>query len=346
MRSSNENSVASANAWRGLGKILAHAFLAIGLGAVALLARAPDTAPSTADRDEHSAAEQGFDLLMDGNPDAAIQLFHQIQQNDPQSPLGYLLDAEALWWKIYYSTARLLEPDVFDVAWASSSPYDYHFSDLIRVANSRAEERIRAGQDVARNTLYQGMAYALTARLDGLRGRDLATSRAGKKMRALLLSSLHMDPNLIDANLGLGIYNYYIDTLPAPLKLFRMLDNLPAGNRNMGLEMLQRTAQHGDLLRGEAKFYLAKDYSLDGEKKYQQALELFQELARSFPHNQLWALLAANMEARLGKSDRADSLYREVFKDTEKADSQSDTVVHLAARDVLVRSHPREAIGQ
>jgi len=320
--------------------------MAVALGGGLSPGRAPDSNSPAAPFNEHALAARGFDLLMDGNPDAAIQLFRQIQQNDPQSPLGYLLEAEALWWKIYYSTARLLEPDVFDVAWASSSPYDFHFSDLIRVATARAEAHIRAGQDVARNTLYQGMAYALSARLDGLRGRDLATSRAGRKMRGLLLAALKMDPKLTDANLGLGIYDYYIDTLPAPLKLLRVLDNLPPGNRDLGLELLNKTAMDGDLLRAEAKFYLAKDYSLDGEKQYQRALVLFQEMSRSYPHNQLWTLLAANMEGHLGKSEYADAHYREVFKETEKQDSPSDGVVHLIARDILVRTHPREAFGR
>lgn len=314
-----------------------------GLG-VGLLA--DNTADPDNDFADRERARRGFDLLMEGDPDAALIIFHQIQQSDPQSPLGYLLDAEALWWKIYYSTAHLTDPDVFDVARVNASPFDSHFSDLIRVATTRAEVRIRAQQDVARNTLYEGMAYALTARLDGLRGKDLGTGRAGKKMRTLLLSALNMDPNLTDANLGLGIYDYYIDTLSAPLKLLRVLDDLPAGNRALGLQLLQKTADRGDLLRGEAKFYLAKNYSRESERKYRQALELLQELSRDYPHNPLWTLLAASMETRLGETARADALYRQVFRDTERSDSQAEGAVHTAARDVLVRLHPQESFGR
>jgi tetratricopeptide (TPR) repeat protein len=301
-----------------------------------------DTDKDFADRQN---ARRGFELLMNGDLDAADSVFHEIQRSDPQSPLGYLLEADALWWKIYYSTAHLLDPDVFDVAAQDVSPFDSHFADLIRVATTRAEIRIRGQQDVARNTLYAGMAYALLARLDGLRGKDFATSRAGKKMHSALLSAVEMDPNLIDANLGLGTYDYYVDTLSVPLRLLRVLGSLPAGNRARGLQLLQMTAERGDLLCGEAKFYLAKDYSRPSEKKYRQSLELFQQLSRDYPQNPLWTLLSASLENHLGEATRADDLFRQVFKDTEKQSSPAERAAHQAAREVLVRQHPRESFA-
>jgi len=315
---------------------------ALGLGPSPLAAKAQD--PSR-DADDRERARPGFNLLMDGDADAAISVFRQIQQSDPQSPIGYLLEGEAIWWKIYYSTAHLLDPDVFDVASVDVSPYDFHYFDLVRVATMRAEAGIRAQQDVARNTLYEGMAHALTAHLDGLRGKDFSTARAGKKMRALLLSAINMDPTLTDANLGLGIYDYFVDTLPIPMKVLRVLGDLPPGNRTLGLQLIQKTAEHGDLLRGEAKFYLAKNDSRESENRHRQSLELFQELARDYPHNPLWPLLSASRLARLGQSQQADALYREVFRVTAKKNSQPDRAVHLAARELLVRAHPRESFG-
>lgn len=154
----------------------------------------PDADGALADR---QAARRGFDLLMNGDPDAAIIIFHQIQQIDPQSPLGYLLEAEALWWNIYYSTAHLLDPDVFDVATVEVSPLDFHFADLIHVATTRAEIRIRSKQDVARNTLYEGMAYALTARLDGLREETSAPAGPARKCAPFCSRPCRWTPTLL-----------------------------------------------------------------------------------------------------------------------------------------------------
>lgn len=102
------------------------------------------------------------------------------------------------------------------------------------------------------------------------------------------------------------------------------------------------TAERGDLLRGEAKFYLAKNYSRPNEKKCRESLELFQQLSRDYPHNPLWILLCASLENHLGQARRADELFRQVFRDTQKQSSPAERAVHQTAREVLVRQHPRE----
>ena len=290
------------------------------------------------DSEEREYARRGIDLLMDGDLEAAIQVFHEVQQKDSKSPLGYLLEAQAIWWKIYLTTADLLDPDVFDVARQDVSPLDSHFSDLTNVAIKLSEARIRAQQDVARNILYEGMAYGLGARLSGLRGKDLSTTRAGKKMRALLLSALKLDPQLNDAYLGLGTYNYFIDTLPPAIKFLRILGDVPGGNRELGFQQIQRASEKGDLVRAEAKFFLAKNYSRETEKKYKQSLELFQGLARDYPHNPLWILLSADMQLHLGNAPAGDALLGEVIKNTKGKNSEMDQAVSRTAEKALART--------
>jgi len=305
---------------------------AIGHSAAPHVAAGQEPIPDSQDREY---ARRGVDLLMDGDLDAAIQIFHQVQQYDTKSPLGYILEAQAIWWKIYFATADLLDPDVFDVARQEISPLDSHFSDLTNVAIKLSEARIRAGEDVPRNTLYEGMAYGLGARLNGMRGKDLPTTRAGKKMRTLLLSALKMDPALTDANLGLGTYNYYIDTLSPAIKILRILGDVPGGNRETGIQQLKQASESGDLVRGEAKFFLAKNYSRETEKKYRQSQELFQGLAREYPHNPLWMLLSASMLIRSGNTSAGDALLRLVIKNTEGKNSETEQAVHRTAEKAL-----------
>ena len=289
---------------------------------------------------------QGLDLMMDGDLDGAIRIFRDIQARDPQSPLGYLLEADATWWRIYYSTANLVDPDVFAAPDLPTTSYDSHFKDLINATISKSETRIRAQQDVARNYLYQGMAYALRARLEGLRDRDLPTARAGKKMRALLLRALQLDPNLTDAYLGVGIYNYFVDTLSAIVKILSWLIGLPGGSRVQGLQQLQLTAEKGDLARGEAKFYLAKDYSRANERQYERALELFQQLAREYPNNPLWSMVMGSLHCRMGHVQECETLYRQVYRQTAGKESEVNQALRRAARNTLQRRHPREKFGE
>src|ERR1700756_5480821 len=72
---------------------------------------------------ERQYAARGVEMMMDGDLDGAIEVFRQIQRKDYQSPLGYLLESDATWWKIYYSTANLIDPDVFAATDLPTTPY-------------------------------------------------------------------------------------------------------------------------------------------------------------------------------------------------------------------------------
>jgi hypothetical protein len=308
----------------------------------AAVAGAPRPAPQIKQVSEIETARRGIDALMDGDPDAAIQIFHAVQESDPASPLGDLLVADAVWWKIYFASGNLIDPDVFDVVNSQMTPYDSQFDGLIDSAVRKAQSRIAANQDVARNELYLGMAYGLQARLAGMRGQDLPAARAGKKMRATLLDALAKDPNLNDAYLGVGIYNYFVDTLPAIVKLIRWFIGLPGGSREEGLRQIERTARQGHLARGEAMFYLAKDFSRPYENQYAKSLELFQELARQYSHSGLWKILVGSLEIRLGRVAEGEALYREVLKETAGANSEAARAFHRAALKALREQHPSD----
>src|SRR5574337_535326 len=223
----------------------------VSLLAAAIVARAA-ARPQTSGTEEIKVAQQGLDLLMNGDSEAAIKAFGKIQSNDPDSALGYLMEANALWWEIYLTTGNLIDPDVFVVSSGSSSPYDARFNKLVDTAIARARANRNAKRDVARNYLYEGMAYALRGRLASLRQSNLAAARAGKQMRSLLISALHEDRNLRDAYAGLGLYDYFVDTLPTIVKLLRWMIGLPGGSRERGLHEIEYAAKYGELTRGEA----------------------------------------------------------------------------------------------
>ncbi len=303
-------------------------------------------APPQADQELRKEGVRGLNLLLDGDPPAAIEVFRQVQAKDPQSPLGYLLEADAIWWKIYFETGNLVDPDVFEAVNTLITPYDSHFNDLLTIAIGKSEAGLESKQDVARSYLYLGMTYALQARLLGLRGKDdLATARAAKKMRAALLKSLQLDPNIEDANAGLGIYNYFVDTLPTIVKILSIFIALPGGNRELGLKQLSEAAQHGELTCGDSKFYLAKNYSRTNEKLYGKSLQLFGELRHDYPNNPLWPLIVGSLHFRLGHIQQGEALYREVLQQTAGKPGDVQQAVHRAAREALQRRHPDEKLS-
>jgi tetratricopeptide (TPR) repeat protein len=289
-----------------------------------------------------AVTHQGIYQMMDGNLRGAITDFQQVEREDPQSPLGYLLDADANWWKIYYSTANLIDPDVFDVVSSDTTPYDGQFETLVRTSIQKAENRVNAKQDVARSYLYEGMAYALEGRLDGLRAKDLATARAGKKMHSLLLTALSLDPHLTDAYAGLGLYNYFVATLPAIVRMLRFLIGLPGGNREQGIQELYEAAEHGELVRAEAKFYLAKDFTRKSELQFAKSRDLFHQLAQEFPDNPFWKLMVASVNMRMGERNSGEAMYRQILSQTAGGNSIVTQAVHRQVAEALDRLHPGE----
>jgi tetratricopeptide (TPR) repeat protein len=282
-------------------------------------------------------AVRGMNRVMDGDFDRAIEIFRQIQKSDPESPLGYVLEADANWWKIYLTEADLIDPDVFEALSEAVTPFDSDFRRLDELAIGKAEMRIHAHQDEARSYLYEGLAYGLRARLEALRDHALATARAGKKLRSLSFAALKLDPNLNDAYFGIGLYNYFEDTLPTYVKMLRFLILLPGGDRLDGLRQIQQAMEKGRLVTAEAKFNLAKDYSRPIDRQFAKSLELFRQMEQEYPHNPLWKLLTGSTELRMGHIKEGETLYRQVIDHTAKPQSEIWKPLHQQAERALAR---------
>jgi tetratricopeptide (TPR) repeat protein len=282
-------------------------------------------------------AVQGMSKLMDGDFDSALGIFRQIQKSDPESPLGYLLEADANWWKIYLTEANLIDPDVFEALSEAPTPYDADFKRLDELAIHKAEAHIQAHQDEARNYFYEGLAYGVRARLEALRDHALATARAGKKLRNLSLAALKLDPDLVDAWFGVGLYNYFVDTLPTYVKMLRFLILLPGGDRFAGLRQIQQAMEKGHLVNAEARFHLAKDYSRPITLQYTRSLELLGQMEQEYPHNPLWKLLVGSLELRMGQVKEGETLYQQVVDDTAHPYSELWKPLHQQAERALAK---------
>jgi tetratricopeptide (TPR) repeat protein len=279
----------------------------------------------------------GMNELMDADFDHAMETFRQIQKSDPESPLGYLLEADVNWWKIYLTEGNLIDPDVFEALSEAVTPYDADFKRLDELAIRNAETRIHAHQDEAYSYFYQGLAYGLRTRLEALRDHALATARDGKKLRNLSLAALKLDPNLNDAYFGVGLYNYFEDTLPTYVKMLRFLILLPGGDRLEGLRQIQRAMEKGQLVTSEAKFHLAKNYSRSFDQQFAKSLELFRQMEQQYPHNALWKLLAGGSELRMGDVKEGEALYRQVIDETANSQSEIWKPLHQQAERALAR---------
>ena len=269
-------------------------------------------------------------LMYSGKLDQAILSARKVESERPDHPLGYLLEAEALWWKIYCTSAERKYNTIDAWSHARGPEDDAYFALADKVAGL-AEASI-AKSDTAEMELYAGMGYALRARLLGLRYEKRPTARAGVEARRHLLRCLELDPDLMDAYTGLGLYNYYVDTLSAMAKMLRFFMGIPGGNKHEGLHQLEMAAAKGELTQTEARFYMAKNLRNYDRDYARAATGTAAPLTSEFPKNPLFLLLAGDIAAKLGHNDEAAARFRAASEAPVEDHACAEQVQKLSAR--------------
>jgi tetratricopeptide (TPR) repeat protein len=248
-----------------------------------------------------------IDKIYSFDLEAALQGARNLQQERPDHPLGYLLESEAIWWKIWCTTADFK----YGMTEARRRPKlaaDQHYFDVAAKVSSTAEAQVKA-HETAGMQFYAGMGDALAARLHGLRGESRATARAGVRARAHFLRAVQLEPGLADADFGLGLYNYYVDTLSALARFLRFFMGIPGGSKQDGVGQLQHAIADGVLTPSAARFYLAINLHRYDEQ-YERALAVLGPLSDKYPSNPLFQLARGDLYAKLNRKDQALDCYR------------------------------------
>lgn len=247
--------------------------------------------------------EKIYSFDLDGAQEAA----RQFQKEHPEHPLGYLLESDALWWR-FWCTAAEFKYGMSDARHRSKLAADQHYLELAATASSLASAQIQKG-DSAEMQFYAGMADAAAARLYALRGENRNTARFGVRAREHFLRAKTLDPSLADADFGLGLYNYYVDTLSAMAKILRFFMGIPGGSKQEGIRLLEHAISDGVLTPNIARFYLAMNLHRY-DQQYERALTAISPLAEKYPSNPLFQLARGDLYAKLGRKPQALLCYR------------------------------------
>ena len=248
-----------------------------------------------------------IDKIYSGDLRSGREAAVQLETEQPEHPLGYLLEAEAIWWNIWCTSAEFKYGMTFPRHRAKLAA-DRHYLELASQVTALAEKQI-AQHDSAEMEFYAGMGEALAARLYGIRGENRNTARSGVRAREHLLKALDIDPDFADAEFGLGLYNYYIDTLSAIARVLRFFMGIPGGSKKEGIRQLDHAMQSGELSPLEARFYLAINLH-NYDQQYEHALEVIGPLVEKYPANPLFRLAEGDLYAKLGRKEKARDSYR------------------------------------
>lgn len=154
-------------------------------------------------------------------------------------------------------------------------------------ARNMALERVKTSPDDPDGlfvlTLADGMRGDFEVLIEKRQLSGLALIRRAEKEATRLLA---VRADAQDAYVALGAANYIIGCLPA-YKRFLLWFGGVRGDRRRGMDQLQVTADRGHYLRPLAKALLALAAEREGQRD--RARTLFEDLAREFPANPIFA---------------------------------------------------------
>jgi hypothetical protein len=272
-------------------------------------------------------ALKAMDKIYGGDPDAALVIAHNIEEAKPDHPLGYLLEAEAIWWKRYCAACEI-KYGMVD-AWKRSKESDD--AEYLKLTDSviRLAQAQLAQSETAEMHTYAGLGWALKVRVYALRAEYRNAARTAVNGRTEMLAALKLDPDMADATAALGVYNYYVETVSPIVKVLRIFMGIPGGDKQTGVKQMEVGMNQGLFLAVDARFILSRALRTY-DQKYERALAVAEPLVSRYPHNPMFLLLAGNLNAELGRKEKASEYFHAALATSVPDDACSARTRDLA----------------
>ncbi len=237
--------------------------------------------------------DAGFRDLYELNFQEARSQFLAYEKARPQDPLGVAAEAASHLYEQFnakgvFTSAFFLNDERF-LKGVEGTPAENRNEPFL-LANSRAREMAKAllklnatdRQGLLVLTLADGMESDYDALIIKKQMAGLSLMKQAEAEASKLLAT---DPDAQDAYLALGASNYVIGCLPGYKRAFLWFGGVH-GDRQRGIELMQRAADHGHYLSPFAKIMLALAY--EREHQTDRARALLTDLAKQFPSNPLF----------------------------------------------------------
>ena len=242
--------------------------------------------------------KSGLEALYNIDYDKAYRDFKEIATLYPNHPAGHQLLASRLWLKTLYESRRL-QSSLYSSASFYTNGDDKvdpkivdEFRGLTREAKRLAEARLKQDPRNIEALDYLANTEGLKASFEeAVERRHFAALRDGNDAVDHHRQILKMNPEYIDAQLTIGIYEYAVGSLPLPVKLLAGVTGY-RGSKKKGLMLLEQVAKEGEWRKDDAKTALVLLYTR--EKRFNDVLALTRELSAKYPRNYLFRLETAD----------------------------------------------------
>jgi tetratricopeptide (TPR) repeat protein len=177
-----------------------------------------------------------------------------------------------------------------------------------------SQKRIKDGDTTGEGYLTLGGALGLYGRWQATNQEWLGAYFKGKKAYKYLVKALEVNPQLLDANMGKGIFDYYVATLPSVVRVLAFLGM--GGDKNVGLKELTVAATQGIYSRTASTLFLVDIYS-NAEGTPEKGLPLLESVRKDHPKSffiHMVELIALYNAARIDDLKKEALAYQENIK--------------------------------
>jgi tetratricopeptide (TPR) repeat protein len=253
-----------------------------------------------------SLRHSGLEALYNLDYNKAQNDFKELSRLYPNHPAGYQLQAAGLWIKTLYESRRL-QSSLYSSASFYTSGDDKvdpkvvdEFRRLTRQAKALAEEKLKQDPKNIEALDFLAVTQGLKASFEeALERRHYAALRDGSDAVDRHREVLKLDPQFIDAQLTIGLYEYTVGSLPPLVKIVAGITGF-RGSKKRGLTMLEQVAKEGKWRQDDAKIVLILLYTR--EKRFNDVVTLTRDLAAKYPRNYLFRLESADALVAIAKT--------------------------------------------
>lgn len=242
----------------------------------------------------------GLDKIYNFNWADGTKIFNKLIKQDPKDPRGYFYKSIIYLWyylgnfnEAYLDTFNILSDKTLDLA----------------------NEKLKTKPTAELNYLI-GADYYNKSIAEARSGNYLQALWTSNQMKKYLDDAVKIKPEIYDAYLGIGLYNFALSQIPSSLEWAANLVGINA-DKEAGLNFVKKAVQKGKLSKVDAEFYLSQIYSrviVD----HPAAKELLNKLVRRYPKNLLFVFSLAWVNYELNDLKAAQKQLKDVIttKDT------------------------------
>jgi len=217
----------------------------------------------------------GIDSIYRMDFDAADAAAKKATALNPDYPHAYLGAAATDFIRYIYG------PERSDDALVKS------FEAKTDVAIAVAERWLKTHPNDADALLVLGSGYGMRARLGLERHQWLKAWTSGSRSMKYIRASIKANPELDDAYLGVGMFDYYTDTIPRFAGWLAKI--MLGGNRARGLREIRLVAEKGHFAQTAAQLILVEIETQDqyGARDTADAVRLMNGIRRKYPDSSM-----------------------------------------------------------